>query len=383
MIAALLLAAGAARRFGAPKLLEQLHGRAIVRWSAEALQGAPIDEIIVVVPPDSRGIRAALQGMDVRFVVNPHPELGVTGSIACGVSAVGATTEAVLVALGDEPLVDRAALSRVFDVYRAGGAKIVAPTFEGVRGHPVLFDQSVFPELRMFSGDSGARNVVNRDPERVALVEMGVAMPTDIDTPEDLARVRQLAKTKRSLIDEWMPTFDARAAYSTDVNAPVDVVYRAVLETDLAQSVVSRLLMTIRSLGRQKAESFRFRDLPKRGAFFALADDPPREVACGVVGRFWKVTGSRMEADAESFRGPPPLGTAKAVMTFRVDPIPTGSRLTTETRVLCADGASRLRFRLYWTLIGPFSGIIRREALRLIRKQTQYSSLSTPTSSRP
>jgi len=380
VIAALLLAAGAARRFGAPKLLQTLNGKAVVRWSVEALQGAPIDEIIVVVPPDSRGIRAALEGIDVRFVVNPHPELGVTGSIACGVSALSATTEAVLVTLGDEPLAGRTALARVLDVYRASGAKIVAPTFEGVRGHPVLFDQSVFPELRMFSGDSGARNVVSRDPSRVALVEMGVPTPMDIDTPDDLARMRSLSASKRSLIDEWMPTFDAQAAYSTEIEAPVEDVYRAVLDTDLAQSFISRTLMLIRSLGRRSAGrgSFRFRDLPKRGAFFALADDPPREVACGVIGRFWALTGSsRMEADTESFRAPSPPGTAKAVMTFRVEPTPTGSRLTTETRVLCADADSRRRFRRYWTVIGPFSGIMRKEALRLIRKQTQYMSPST------
>jgi molybdenum cofactor cytidylyltransferase len=377
VIAAILLAAGAARRFGSPKLLQELNGKAVVRWSVEALEGAPIDEIIVVVSPDSRGIRAALEGIDVRFVVNPHPELGVTGSIACGVSALGATTEAVLVALGDEPLVGRAALARVFDIYRASGAKIVAPTFEGVRGHPVLFDQSVFPELRMFSGDSGARNVVNREPARVALVEMGVPTPMDIDTPDDLARVRSQSASKRSLIDEWMPSFDVRATYSTEIKAPVETVYRAVLETDLARPFISRTLTAIRSFGRRTHVSLRFRDLPKRGSFFALADDPPYEVVCGVVGRFWAIKSSGMEADTASFRAPPPPGTAKAVLTFRVEPTATGSRLTTETRVLCADAASRLRFRLYWTLIGPFSGLMRKEALRLIRREAQYMSPST------
>jgi molybdenum cofactor cytidylyltransferase len=190
VIAALLLAAGAARRFGAPKLLQDLHGKPLVRWSAEWLRGAPVDEIIVVVPPDSGGLQSALEGIDARFVTNPHPELGLASSIAFGVAGVNAATQAIFVVLGDEPMLGRGALLRVHERYQAGGAKIVAPTFAGVPGHPVLFDRSVFDELRTFSGDSGARAVLDRDPGRVAFVEMAESMPMDVDTPEDLARLR-------------------------------------------------------------------------------------------------------------------------------------------------------------------------------------------------
>ena len=148
MIAALLLAAGAARRFGAPKLLQDLDGRPVVRWSAEWLCGGPVDEIIVVVPPSDAEIRRALQGLDVRFVVNAHANFGMGASIACGVSAVQPHVDAVVVALADEPLVGRAPLVRVVERYTNVGAAIVAPTYRGVRGHPVLFDRSTFEELR-------------------------------------------------------------------------------------------------------------------------------------------------------------------------------------------------------------------------------------------
>jgi molybdenum cofactor cytidylyltransferase len=191
VIAALLLAAGAARRFGAPKLLQDLHGKPVVRWSAEALMGAPVDEVIIVVPPDFDALRTALQGIDAYFVVNPHPALGIASSLACGVAALSADTTAAIVSLGDEPMVSRTAAGRVLERYRAGGAQIVAPTYAGVRGHPVLFDRSVFDELRTFSGDVGARPVVDRDPQRVAFIEIGEPMPLDVDTPEDLARLRR------------------------------------------------------------------------------------------------------------------------------------------------------------------------------------------------
>jgi molybdenum cofactor cytidylyltransferase len=194
VIAALLLAAGSARRFGAPKLLQQLEGRPLVRWSAEWLRGAPVDEIVIVVPEEHVGIRSALTGFDARFVVNPHADRGMGSSIACGVSALAPDTTAALIALADEPMAGRAALLRTVERYEAGGVSIVAPTYRGVSGHPVLFDRSTFDELLALSGDRGARAVVERDPGRVAVVEMNEMQPIDVDTPADLARVTAQAQ---------------------------------------------------------------------------------------------------------------------------------------------------------------------------------------------
>lgn len=195
MIAALLLAAGSARRFGAPKLLQDLGGKSVVRWSTEALIGAPVDEILVVVPPEHRQLQRALAGLPVRYVVNFGADSGIGSSIACGVSALRADTDAVLVALADEPRTPRAAITRVYDRYREGGVSIVVPTYEGIRGHPVLFDRSVFSEVRLLGGDVGARALTEREPERAAFVEVGVAKPIDVDTPADLARLRGLTQT--------------------------------------------------------------------------------------------------------------------------------------------------------------------------------------------
>jgi hypothetical protein len=167
------------------------------------------------------------------------------------------------------------------------------------------------------------------------------------------------------------------AAYDTVVDAPVNQVYRAVLETDLGGSLVSRLLMAIRSLGRQASTSFKFGQLPARGGFFALANDPPREVVAGVLGRFWAIDGTVADADRSTFEAPLPPGMAKAAWSFRVDDRASGALLTTETRVLCSDDNARRHFLRYWTLVGPFSGIIRREALRLIRAHAQFTSPPT------
>ena len=196
MIAALLLAAGSGRRFGGPKLTQELQGRALVRWSAEALRHPDVGRLAVVVPPPpaTQNIAAALEGLEARLVVNPRPDAGMGASLACGVAALDGDIEAVLIALGDEPALAPAWVDRVIARYRAGGVAIVAPTFEGVRVHPVLFSRPVFPELAALTGDAGARQVVDRDPRRVAFVELGAPKTADVDTAEDLARLRQSAQ---------------------------------------------------------------------------------------------------------------------------------------------------------------------------------------------
>ena len=196
MIAALLLAAGGSRRFGAPKLTQLLNRVPVVRWSAHALDGIAV-ELVVVVPPDDAAISAALDGLAARIVVNERAAEGMGTSLARGIAALDATVEAALVALGDEPLVSHTAHKHVLARFREGGAAIVASTYHGERGHPVLFRRDVFPELAALDGDRGARGVVDRDPARVAFVEMGVAHPVDVDTPDDLARLHAETQLSR------------------------------------------------------------------------------------------------------------------------------------------------------------------------------------------
>lgn len=194
MIAGLLLAAGRARRFGAAKLARPLRGTPVVRWSAEALRAGGVDEVVVMVPANDTAVSAALGGVAVRLVGNPEPDRGIGHSIALGIVALPPHAEAVVVALADEPGLRPEWVREVIARRRPGGPAIVAPTFRGVRGHPVLFDRRVFPELAALDGDRGARAVVDRDPGRVAFVEMGTPPLRDVDTPEDLARLEEDAQ---------------------------------------------------------------------------------------------------------------------------------------------------------------------------------------------
>jgi molybdenum cofactor cytidylyltransferase len=208
VIRGLLLAAGASRRFGAPKLVQVLNGKPLIRWSAEVLAAAGVNDLAVVVPPRFDEIRAALDGLDLRWIVNPDPEAGIGASIAAGVSGLHQPAHAVLIALADEPHLDPAVIRRVIDEYRigAGRAQIVVPTYRGVRGHPVVFDNLVFPELMELTGDRGASGVADRYPGRVRVIEMDRDKPADVDTPEALrvlqANAQFMASSSKTLKDD-------------------------------------------------------------------------------------------------------------------------------------------------------------------------------------
>ena len=183
-----MLAAGLARRMGRQKLLLEVEGRPIVRRSVEGVLPHVEDALVVTGPADTQ-IEGALAGLRVRFVVNPHPEDGQGRSIATGIAALRSGTSGALVALGDQPALPPQVVPALVETFRRAGKAIVAPVYRGVQGTPVLFSVDVFPELLALTGDAGARSVVHRDPLRVERVTFDVAMPIDIDTPEDYARL--------------------------------------------------------------------------------------------------------------------------------------------------------------------------------------------------
>ena len=188
MIAAVVLAAGLARRMGRQKLLLQLQGKPVVRWSVEHIVGR-VEDVVVVTGPDDTAIRQALEGLTVRFVVNPRPQDGQGTSIAAGIAALKPWTAAALITLGDQPRMPAAVVPALLEAFRRSGKAIVAPVYQGVQGTPVVFSSEVFAELRTLKGDAGARAVVKENPERVETVAFDLAIPPDVDTPEDYARL--------------------------------------------------------------------------------------------------------------------------------------------------------------------------------------------------
>jgi hypothetical protein len=175
-----------------------------------------------------------------------------------------------------------------------------------------------------------------------------------------------------NLIEVYMPDYDVRARYETRVRASAEVTYEALRRVDLFASWPVRALFAIRRLpARGRDARFltkrTFESFTSSGAL--LAEERGREAAFGIIGRFWAWRRPSytppVSRDIASFAEP---GWAKSVLTMTVDPLDgTTTLLSTETRVKCTDAGSLRRFRLYWALIGPFSGLIRKIWLAAIR----------------
>ncbi|MBI4241148.1 MAG: nucleotidyltransferase family protein [Candidatus Rokubacteria bacterium] len=190
MICGVVLAAGLSRRMGRAKLLLDWDGRPVIRLAVEQVRAGGVDELIVVIGSEGEAIRNALAGLPVRFARNPKPEAGQGSSIACGVEALPAEATAVLIALGDQPVLSPEVIPRILQTFWQTNKPIVAPVYRGVQGNPVLFASSMFAELRVLTGDRGARAVVEKDPERVARIAFDLPVPPDLDTPEEYTRLR-------------------------------------------------------------------------------------------------------------------------------------------------------------------------------------------------
>jgi hypothetical protein len=181
------------------------------------------------------------------------------------------------------------------------------------------------------------------------------------------------------LIDEYLSSFDTVERHQLTINASAHDVFEAVRSLDLTDSRIVRWLFRLRELpgwcrpersGDQRL-GLTLQDLIGSG-FIMLGERPDEEVVLGLVGRFWTPRGGIKQMDAQAFRVFESPGYAKAVWNFSLSAkSEVVTRLATETRVLCLDDASRRRFKLYWVFIAPFSGAIRMEALRSIKRAAE------------
>jgi molybdenum cofactor cytidylyltransferase len=170
-------------------MLAELAGRPLVRHSAEQLLESGVESVMVVVRPGQAALRAALAHLPVQLIESVNADNGMSASLAAGLRALPVTTEAVVVALGDQPTILPEVIDRLIATWRATGKPIVVPMYGGVRGHPVLFARAVFAELLAVRGDQGGRDVIALDPGRVAEVTVDAPAPADVDVQEDLRKL--------------------------------------------------------------------------------------------------------------------------------------------------------------------------------------------------
>jgi hypothetical protein len=189
-----------------------------------------------------------------------------------------------------------------------------------------------------------------------------------------------------SALDSWMPVADMAAEYATTVAAPVDRVYEALLATDFGRHPVVALLMGVRAVPAFLADPVaawrRYRAPRARRTgrlkallsadFVLLEETAPVELVLGLTGRFWTPSGGLVPTDAATFRQLPSPGLARAAWNFKLQALDGGrTRLSTETRVRCADATTARWFRVYWRIVAPGSGLIRWAILRQVRRRAE------------
>ncbi len=196
--AAIILAAGSSSRMGGGrhKLLLPLHDRPVLAHVLDAVLASQARPVVLLLGHQAEQVRAQIASYathpDLSIIENIDYLQGMSTSMRLGIQTLQSygymkSTESeidsALVLLGDQPLITAQDIDILISTYRTTGKRIVAPTYEGKRGNPILFDASLFPELLKVTGDEGGRSVLERHRDEIATVEMGNPLANiDVDT---------------------------------------------------------------------------------------------------------------------------------------------------------------------------------------------------------
>jgi molybdenum cofactor cytidylyltransferase len=186
-VAAIILAAGRSSRMGSHKLLLLYKGRQIVNWVLAAACASQANPVIIVLGHEAQQVDAALQA-DHWFLAihNPWYVDGMSTSLKIGLAATPKGADGAIILLGDQPLITPEIINAMIAESASDPDAIIAASYQGRRGNPVLFPRQYFGELEAITGDEGGRSVLARHPERVRLVEIADALAGfDVDTPEE------------------------------------------------------------------------------------------------------------------------------------------------------------------------------------------------------
>ena len=195
-----MLAAGRSTRMGEPKPLVRLGDRRLLERVLDSLLASRVSQTILVLGDSAGKILGEVETDGARVIENPSFRDGMSSSLRRGVAELPGTAGAFFVVLGDQPFVRSGTYDALIAARESTGARVVIPTYRGVRGNPVLLDRTLGPEAESITGDRGCRAIHQRHPEEtleVPVDDPGVLI--DLDTPEDVERAREALRDHRPL----------------------------------------------------------------------------------------------------------------------------------------------------------------------------------------
>jgi len=184
-VAAVLLAAGSASRFGSDKLLHALPHRVTIAIQSARHLKKETERVLAVLRPGSAELQKLFEKEGIETVVCERADEGMGASLACAVRAAG-DVEGYLVALADMPFIRPSSIEAVRDALLSG-ALLAAPYFRARRGHPVGISATFRKEMEQLTGDEGARKILARHADKLVKIPVGdPGVVRDIDRPSDL-----------------------------------------------------------------------------------------------------------------------------------------------------------------------------------------------------
>jgi molybdenum cofactor cytidylyltransferase len=191
-VSGLVLGAGASTRFGQPKQLLPFRGTTLLGWAiAQAGQATGLDELIVVLGRAADEVRQQVVFGNAKVVENPVFSEGCASSYRAGIAALDTGSDAVMILLGDQPGVDPEIIDQVAQEWRQADRQIALASYQGRKGHPMLFARPLFDKLVALHGDKAAWKIVDANTDLVLQVSFDRPFPEDIDTLEELQRASE------------------------------------------------------------------------------------------------------------------------------------------------------------------------------------------------
>lgn len=191
-VAAVVLAAGESRRMGRNKLLLPWGETTVLGRTLANVRASAVHEVVLVTGFERELVEAAVGSEGLPTIYNMDYAKGMLASVQAAVRALSPAIEAVLVVLGDQPLVGAPVIDALLRAYAAGPQGLVAPTYRGARGNPVLIDRRYFTELLALPPDAAPRALLGRHADDLRLVEVdSEAILIDLDRPEEYERRRE------------------------------------------------------------------------------------------------------------------------------------------------------------------------------------------------
>ncbi|WP_371321677.1 nucleotidyltransferase family protein [Robertmurraya korlensis] len=184
----MILAAGFSRRMGTAKMLLPYRGKSILQHVIDQGLGSSLSGISVVINPDVPGLYQDVSVTGVnQILINDQASDGMSSSFKLGLRSIPNHIKAVVFLLGDQPLLTSDEINKVIKDYywQKDRPLIVQASYQGEKGHPVLFDRKLFPYLFDAKGDEGGRSVLKKFQKDVFYSEMGKKQIQDIDTLVD------------------------------------------------------------------------------------------------------------------------------------------------------------------------------------------------------